>query len=169
MLKLTLEQVVEGIKALSESDKDELQKFLPELLESSMASRKSGSSQSVNVKLRDVTLSGNQAAFNLQPSIASGDVSNSSVISPKEELIEHLRKLQLLIQSSGELSELERIGAESQIEQAIDEVRKDNPDKSLIGQTISALKQGLKGVQELAGPTASVASIIAKAWGIPAP
>lgn len=169
MVKLTLEQVVEGIKSLSGSDKDKLQEILPEFLESSKANRKSGSSQSVNMKFRDVTLSGNQAAFNLQPSIASGDVSNSSVVSPKEELLEHLQELQLLIQRSDELSELERIGAESQIEQTINEVRKDNPDKNLIGQTISALRQGLKGVQELAGPTAAVASIVAKAWGIPTP
>ena len=57
------------------------------------------------------------------------------------------------------------MGAATQIHQLAAEVQKENPDKTLIGRTVSALKQGLKGVQDLAGPTATIASIVAKAWG----
>lgn len=175
MLKLTLEQVVEGIKSLSENDKEKLYNYLPDLLDSFGSTQKAGASQSVSTQFRDVNLSGNNSAVSVQPTISSEGVNNSNFVShgasleTQEELIKSLHEFQKLIHNSNKLPELARIGAESQIEKVINEVRKDNPDKNLIGRTISGLKQGLKGIQELAGPTASVASIVAKAWGIPAP
>ncbi|WNZ25057.1 hypothetical protein HJG54_20850 [Leptolyngbya sp. NK1-12] len=171
MFKLTIEQILASIAALSPEEKKEFEQRLPTVLEStaSLASPQSG--QVMTNTLGDVQLSGSNAAFNYQPSQAGRDVNLSTNVtqgsSEQQELLQALLILKTAIQSAEGLPDLSKIGAETQVDQLAAEAEKENPDKNLIGRTVAALKQGLQGVQELAGPVMTVASIVAKAWGIP--
>jgi len=171
MFKLTLEQVLASIEALSPEEKEELKKQLSTILFSDEASVPQQSGQFMTNTLGDVQLSGGNSAFNYQPTQAGKDANVSANFNQgsaeQRELFQALTELKQALQSTESLPELSKIGAAAQVEQLAVEAQKDHPDKNLIGLTVSALKQGLQGVQDLAGPVMSVASIVAKAWGIP--
>ena len=171
MFKLTLEQVLASIEILSPDEKEELKTKISTILGFGEASVSQQSGQSMTNTLGDIQLSGGNAAFNYQPAQAGGDVNVSANFfqgsAEQRELLQALTELKQALQSTESLPELSKIGAATQVEHLAAEAQKDSPDKNLIGRTVSALKQGLQGVQDLAGPVMSVASIVAKAWGIP--
>ncbi len=174
MLKLTVEQILAGIEALSLEEREELKRRLSEVLGTTGATATTQEGQFMTNTLGDVQISGSAAAFNYQPSQAGGDINVSAEFSQqgsteREELLPALAALKEAIRSSESIPELLKTGAETQIDHLAQETQKEHPDQNLIGRTVSALKQGLKGVQDLAAPTAAVASIVAKAWGIPVP
>ena len=171
MFKLTIDQILASISGLSPEEKKELERRLPSILKGLTVSSGSQEGQFMTNTLGEVKLSGNNAVLNFQPSQAGGNVNVSANftqgVSEQQKLLQTLIALKEAIQHAHSLPELSKIGAETQIDQLAAEVQKDNPDKNLIGRTVSALKQGLKGVQELAGPVMTVTSVVAKAWGIP--
>ena len=171
MFKLTVDQILASIEALSPEEKQDFQQRLPSVLASAESSPGAQSGQFMTNTLGDVQISGGNAAFNYQPSQAGGDVNTSATFtqgsSDQGELLQALVALQAAIRTSEALPELSKIGAEAQVEQLAVEAQKENPDQNLIGRTVAALKQGLQGVQDLAGPVMTVASIVARAWGIP--
>ncbi len=173
MFKLTVDQILASIEALSAEEKEALQTRLPSILQNSNAGETSQQGQFMDNQVGDIQISGNSANFNFQPIQAGGDVNLSNQLtqgsSGQKELLNALSVLKASIQNAENLPELSKVGAKTQVDKITAEVQQKNPDKNLIGQTITALKQGLKGVQELAGPTAAVASIVAKVWGIPIP
>mgnify|MGYP001801693078 CR=1 FL=1 len=170
MIKLTVEQILSSIDMLSAAEQEELIACLPTILKRQNSIDQSTEGQLMTNTLGDVQVSGS-AAFNYQPSQAGGNINASASfaqgISAHQELLQALLSLKESIQSAESLPELSKIGAATQVDQLAIEAQKVNPDKNLIGRTISALKQGLKGVTDLAGPVANVASLVAKAWGVP--
>lgn len=170
-MKLTVDQILSSIEELDLNEKQELIAKLPKFLSDANSTSSFQSGQFMTNTLGDVQLSGGNAAFNYQPSQAGGDVNLSANFtqgsSEQQELFQALTNLKKALQNTESLPELSKIGAAAQVDQLAAEAQKDNPDKNIIGRTVSALKQGLQGVQDLAGPVISVASIVAKAWGIP--
>ncbi len=171
MIKLTVEQVISSIEMLSATEKDELVARLTTVLSGQNWVNQPEKGQSMTNTLGDVQLSGGNSTFNFQPEQGGRDVNTSTTFaqgsSGHRELLQALSSLQKAIRTSEALPELSKIGAENQVEQLADEAKKDNPDQNLIGRTVLALKQGLQGVQDLAGPVMAVASIVAKVWSIP--
>jgi hypothetical protein len=170
-MKLNVDQILSAIEELSSYEKEDLIAQLPKILNNTSPTSSFQSGQFMENTLGDVNLSGGNTAFNYQPNQAGGDVNLSANFNQgsaeQRELFQALTELKQALQSTESLPELSKIGAAAQVEQLAAEAQKDNPDKNLIDRTVSALKQGLQGVQDLAGPVMSVASIVAKAWGIP--
>jgi hypothetical protein len=170
MFKLTLEQILASIELLNPEEKQELRKRLPAALCLEEPPNKQ-SGQFMTSRMGNVEIGGNNTAFNYQPSQAGGDVNTSAGFtqgtSEQKELIQTLLSFKEAIENTESLPELSKLGAKAQADQLAIEAQKENPDKSLIERTVSALKQGLQGITELAGPLATVSSLVAKAWGIP--
>ena len=169
MFKLTVEQILASISSLSAEEREDLKQKLPEVMSVVHSSPASG--QNMVNNLGNVMFGTGNNAFNFQPAIAGDDINTSTKLtqsSPEcRDLVEALETLKHAIRNSEQLSKLVKTGAEAEVDNLVNEAQKAEPDKNLITHTITALKQGLQGVQELAPSVATVASIVAKAWGIP--
>ena len=128
-------------------------------------------SQSMVNNLGNVTFGSGNNAFSFQPTIAGRDIEITSNLSQgvaeQQDFLKALQVLKQAIQNTEQLHPLMKTGAEAEVQKIESEVQKAEVDKNLIAQTVSALKQGLQGIQDLAGPVAAVASLAAKAWGVP--
>jgi hypothetical protein len=167
MFKLTVEQVLESIAALTSDEKAELQVKLPTVLSLETASSipQSGQSQS----FRDISMTGEGHDF-------SATQANRDVILPQrttqaskqntdlQEAISVLEQLKQDVNKSNTLNQIEKVTVEVPIQVIEAELKKQEPDKSLVDQAIVSLKKGLEGVQTLAEPVMKVAALIAKAW-----
>jgi hypothetical protein len=171
MFKLTVDQILASMEALDDEEKKELVARLPAFLEGLETSTPLKSGQVMTNTVGNVDMKGNNAAFNYQPMQVGRDNQVSATFnqgsSGQQDLLNALATLQTAIQNTPDLPELSKIGAAAQTEQLAAEAQKETPDKNLIQRTISALKQGLQGITDLAGPVATVSSLVAKAWGIP--
>ena len=98
---------------------------------------------------------------NIDQSITQASVENSDL----QAALEAIAKLKQGISVSDVLNVVEKKQAEVTVEMLEEELQKPKPDKSIIDQTIDALKKGLAGVTTLAGPVMQVADQVAKAWG----
>lgn len=171
MFKLSVDQIIASIEALDDEEKKGLAARLPAFLKGLDTSVTSNAGQTMTNTLGNVDMKGDNAAFNYQPMQVGRDNQASTNFnqgsSGQQDLQDALTILKTAIQNTPDLPELFKIGATAQTEKLAAEVQKDNPDKNLIGRTVSALKQGLKDITDLAGPVATVSSLVAKAWGIP--
>lgn len=170
MLKLTIEQILSSVEILTSAEQEQLVDRLPAILGKNIPTNQHDKQSMINT-VDNVRLSGGNAAFNYQPSQAGGDVNVAANFAQQEsseqqELLRALLNLKEAIRNTQDLPELSKIGAETQLAQLATEAQKENPDKTLIERTVSALKQGLQGVKELAGPVITVSAVVAKAWGI---
>ncbi len=159
--------VLDIIKTLTSEQKLELQRQLSSVLDTvpsdSTRPAKSQSMSGVNITgSSDIDLSQLQADGGSQI-----NQSKTQATLPKADLQEALELLQRLKQAIAchdTLNPLVKEGAEAKIQTIQKEVEKAQPDKDLVSQTISTLKKGLEGVEELAEPVNKVASLVAKAW-----
>ncbi|MEY3256195.1 MAG: hypothetical protein RLZZ29_1330, partial [Cyanobacteriota bacterium] len=84
-----------------------------------------------------------------------------------QEVMEALSHLKQAIDQDDQMNPLVKDGAKGQREKLEAEFKKKEPDKSLVEHLVKTLQKGLEGVLTLAEPTMKVATLVAKAWGIP--
>lgn len=176
-VEMVLNMLKPVVASLTVSEKSELLAVLTDLLEvTSSDSSTNGQSQSNTV--RGINMSGGSNALNFSPvqNQGRGDIDiapNITQISVQnleaKEAMEALAHLKQEIRQNAELNPLVKDGAKMQVEQLEEELKKPEPDKGLVQHIIATLKKGLEGVLTLAEPTMKVASLVAKAWGIPVP
>lgn len=168
MFRLTVEQILSSIAALTQEEKIEFQGRLSSVL-STTASDLGQEGHSQSQLFGNISISGNSNDF---AAIQSGNdldltkgnsLPSSQNIDFQEALIllENLRR-ELDLNSS--LNTIEKRVLEIPIKTAEEELKKSKPDKDLIDQSIGSLKKGLEGIQSLAEPVMQVAALIAKAW-----
>ncbi|MBE9049078.1 hypothetical protein IQ243_01375 [Nostocales cyanobacterium LEGE 11386] len=171
MFKLSVEQVLASIAALTCEEKARLQMQLPEVLATQPIDTAAGQNQ-VNT-VSGISMGGENNALNFSPvQNRDGNVTLSQSFtqqtSPqKQQALASLTQLKQAIDESETLDPLMKAGATAQVAQVEAELKKPEPNQGIVGQAIASLKQGLEGIQTLAGPTLTVASLVAKAWGIP--
>jgi len=175
MPKYSIEEVLDIIKTFTPEEKEALKAKLPAVLGTQTSSGTS-STQSQENSVSGVSFGSGSSAFNFAPVQAGGDATSStSITQPANQNADLQEALRLLIQlrqgitQDDTLAPLVKAGAAAQVERVGKELEKQEPDKDLVAHTIATLKKGLEGVQTLAGPTIAVASLVAKAWGIPVP
>jgi hypothetical protein len=169
MVKLTVEQVLSSIAALSQSEKSELQSKLLSVLSTSESYLAQGG-QSQSQSFGDVNISGNNNAFAATQAGENTDLSqDNSQPSLKnnvdlQEALDLLLRLRQAISLDPSLNAIEKATLEIPIKVSEEELKKSKPDKDLIDQAIASLRKGLEGIQTLAEPVTKVAVLIAKAW-----
>ncbi|AFY47880.1 hypothetical protein Nos7524_2026 [Nostoc sp. PCC 7524] len=171
MFKLSVEQVLASIAALTPEEKAQLQIQLPNVLATQSPNTQPGQNQ-VNT-VSGTSMGGENNALNFSPiQNRDGNVTLSQSFtqqtSPqKQQALDSLAQLKQAIHESEALDPLIKAGATAQVAQVEAELKTPEPNPGIVGQAIATLKQGLEGVQTLAAPTLAVASLVAKAWGIP--
>lgn len=75
-----------------------------------------------------------------------------------------LEELKQQIAVTNALNSIQKKQAELPVEMLEDELKKPQPDKSLVDEAVQALKQGLEGVETLAPSVMKVASLLAGIW-----
>ena len=98
--------------------------------------------------------------INLDQSRQSGVTQTSDM----EVALEALQHLKQQVSETTALNPVQKSMANAPLDMLETELKKSEPDKGLIEQAISCLKQGLEGVETLAEPAMKVASLVAKAW-----
>jgi lipopolysaccharide biosynthesis regulator YciM len=170
MFKLTVEQILASIEALSTEEKQDLKAQLSRVLTTpEPEAESSGStvqSQSISVG-RDFQLQGqgNVADFSQTQTTGGNHISTPAV--PEQDLqaiTEAIADLKQAIARHPELNQVEKQTAAVPLNTLEEELQKPEPDKGLIDQAVAALKKGLDGVQVLAEPVMQVSSLVAKAW-----
>lgn len=166
MPKYTVEDVLEIISSFSCEEKSTLKAQLNTVL--SVTPIPTTTQQS-----RSMTVGGN---FQVSGSGATVDMSQRQVIgsdgtkvrddlpTTTQDLLQALEALHQEVLKSSQLNTIEKATAKVPIATAAAELRKAQPDKSLVDQSVAALKKGLVGVETLAEPVMRVATLVAKAW-----
>lgn len=174
MFKLTVEQILSCIADLSPEEKQHLQEQLPAVLGAAMTSTQPNSGQAMTNSLGSVSFGAGSSTFNFQPVMAGGDATSTVAVGQPAsdvngELLQALEALKRAIQTSQQIDPLTQAGATAEVDKLSAAVQSPEADPSLIEKTVTALKRGLQGVQDLATPTLAVASLVARVWGIPVP
>lgn len=175
-VEIVLNMLRPVVASLTASEKSKLLASLTDLLRVT-GSDPSTSGQSQSNKVSEVTFGEGNSAFNFSPVQSQrGNVSvsphfnqTSAQNAEVQQVVEALAHLKQTILQNEEINPLVKDGAKVQVEKLEEELKKHEPDKSLLGHTITTLKKGLEGVLILAEPTMKVASLLAKVWGIPVP
>lgn len=172
MFKLTVDQILASIEALSPDEKQALAAQLSSVMGHESRDRNLAPGQSSSVSVGgDFTVQGSgvtadfsqtYAAGNLQSSRQNTNTSGSTA--DLDRALAELAQLKQAIASSSELNVIEKQSVAVPVETLAAELQKPQPDKGLIDQAIVALKKGLEGVQTLAEPVTKVAALVAKAW-----
>lgn len=175
-VEIVLNMLRPVVVSLTVSEKSELLDALTDLL-GVTSSDPSTSGQSQSNTVSGVTFGEGNSAFSFSPvqsqrgnvSVSPNFTQTSTQNAEVKQVIEALAHLKQAILQNEEINPLVKDGAKVQVEQLEEELKKPEPDKSLVGHTIATLKKGLEGVLTLAEPTMKVASLLAKVWGIPVP
>jgi hypothetical protein len=122
----------------------------------------------------NITISGNSGthyqafqAFNTVDSEVNLDQSYTQTVgenSQIETVLNELQKLKQEIAATNALNSIQKKQAQFPVEMIETELKKPQPDKSLINEAVEALKKGLEGVETLAEPVMKVAGILAGVW-----
>lgn len=172
--KATLQEEVDNA---SVNESPEILQLAQDLLKklTDQANEKQFISQTQTNIVREVNLESRSGSniFKFAPVQVGGDAASSSSINqPKiqdddfKDIFALLSQLKHDIAQNEELNPLVKDSVRDKVEQLEKTLQTPKPDKGFIQNTIQALEQGLKGVATLAEPTAKVASLITKAWGI---
>jgi hypothetical protein len=168
------------LNAISEVDKPQI-KYRPRSKTLAIGSTKKPNktipdsqknSQSINrtQSIGDFNFSGSNNY--VAPANAGGDVNvdqsqHTQTIGQNTKLesaLNELQKLKQKIAATNALNSIQKKQAEFPVEMIEIELKKPQPDKSLIDEAVEALKKGLEGVETLAEPVMKVAAILAKVW-----
>ncbi len=163
----SVSDILEIIKTLTPEQKLELQSELPIVL---AAVGKEMTTPVKSQSMSGVTITGSseidlsqiqaEQGSSIDQSKTQATLENTDL----KEALSVLEKLKQTVTTNSNLNPLIKEVAEEKIQAIQKEVQKPQPDKSLVDQTITALKKGLAGVEELAEPVMKVASLVAKAW-----
>ncbi|EKU99220.1 hypothetical protein Lepto7375DRAFT_1239 [Leptolyngbya sp. PCC 7375] len=166
MPKYTVEEVLEIIHGLSPEEKTSLKTQLSTLLDVASAASTVQQSRSMTVG-GDFQIGGTDVTVEMsqQQTVGSHSPGNTAEeANTTQTLIQALNVLHQQVLDSSELNPIEKATAEVPLKTAAEELQKEQPDKSLIDQSIAALKKGLEGVETLAEPVMKVAALVSKAW-----
>jgi hypothetical protein len=173
MFKLTVEQILASIEALSTEEKQDLKAQLSRVLATpEPEAESSGStvqSQSISVG-RDFQLQGQGNVADFSQTQTTGGMGGDRLSTPAvaeqdlQAITEAIADLKQAIARHPELNQVEKQTAAVPLNTLEEELQKPEPDKGLIDQAVAALKKGLDGVQVLAEPVMQVSSLVAKAW-----
>ncbi|MEA5468040.1 hypothetical protein [Spirulina sp. 06S082] len=174
MPKYTVEEVLDIIKALNPEDQKRLQKSLVKVWDNPLSPTPSGEGQQMMNTFGNMNVGGSSNQVNVSPAQnRDGQVTVSPTLTQTkphqddlQEALQQLEKLKQEILTTSLLDALEKTTKEAQVRFVEEELKKPNPDRNLVGKTVSLLKLGLEGVQTLAEPVQKVASLIARVWGI---
>lgn len=175
MPKYSVSEILDIIRSLTSEEKQELSQHIPEVLGVSAKFTAPQKVQTQSQNLGNVTISGSGIAADLgQKQVMGGTLSSPQLLSQAQgpvflEALRELETLNQLVINNHDLDPLQKATTQAQIQVVTDELKKLEPDKGLVGRTISVLNQGLEGVIALADPVIKVANLIAKAWGFPVP
>jgi hypothetical protein len=178
MSGIPINTILETIKSLttglSPEEKAELLEELPIILGLSNPEAKNASGQQQSNAVSGVTMSGGDNAFNFNPQqIGQGNAVSSQTItktisdSDLEQILVLLVQLHHSIEKNSELKPSEKDSAKAKVEQLKQELSQEEPDKSVIGQTLKTLKQSFEGIITLAEPVTKVATLLGTAWALP--
>jgi hypothetical protein len=117
----------------------------------------------------NITISGSNSPFspiNTTGAVTLNQTSTQSYggNSDLEAALELLAKLKQDVSATDELATLAKRETDFRITVLQEELKKPQPDRSLVNDVVEALKQGLNGVLTLAAPVSQVATLLAKAW-----
>ncbi|BAY22658.1 hypothetical protein NIES2100_24210 [Calothrix sp. NIES-2100] len=167
MPKYSVNEVLDILKSLTESEKLELQESLPSVLGTIATAAKAVESHSQNVE--GITIGNGNSGINFNQLQADrGSNINQSKIQARlqnvdvQEALTLLSKLKQDIATSNALNPIEKKTLEIPLGTIEGELNKPKPDKNLVEQSMSALKKGLTGVAELADPILKLAPLLAK-------
>lgn len=168
MPKYTVAEVLEIISSFSPEEKIQLQAQLPAIL-----TMQPGDTAATAQQSRSMTVGGN---FQVGGTGVTVDMSQRQTLgngaidqvadrdTATQALLQAMAHLQQQILQSSQLNQIEKATAAVPLQTAVAELQKDQPDKTLIDQSVAALKKGLEGVETLADPVMRVAALVAKAW-----
>jgi hypothetical protein len=173
-VEIVLNMLRPVLDMLSISEKSELLVELTKILGSSNKNL-STSGQIQSNALDNIYFGDGTNSFNFAPiqnqdgNIKASSSSNQSVTHNLElsQIIEAIDQLKSAVIQNQDINPLVKDGAKDKIEKIEAEVKKPDPNKSFIQNTIKTLKQGLEGVLSLTEPTAKLASLLSKAWKFP--
>jgi hypothetical protein len=169
MPKYSVSEVLDIIKNLTAQEKLELQQSLPSVLGTMGTIAKTVESHSQNIEGINIGSGNSDIAFNQQQADRGSSV-NQSRTQAKLENVDVQEALKLLstlkqdIVASNALNPIEKKTLEVPLQTIEGELKKPKPDKSLVEQSIEALKKGLTGVAELADPVLKLVPLVAKIW-----
>ncbi|MBE9136631.1 hypothetical protein IQ254_05345 [Nodosilinea sp. LEGE 07088] len=173
MIKLTVEQILASIEALSIAEKEKLKSKLPIVLAVPDSGAELGQSavqtQSFSVG-RDFQIQGEGTTADFSQTLTTVGSSENRLPEPtssaqdSQAIIAAIADLKQAIAANAELNSAEKQTAAVPIQTLEEELQKPEPDKGLVDQAVTALKKGLDGVQVLAEPVRKVSSLVAKAW-----
>ncbi|MBW4551007.1 MAG: hypothetical protein KME35_07850 [Aphanocapsa sp. GSE-SYN-MK-11-07L] len=171
MPKYSVGEVLDIIKNLTPAEKIDLKRQLENILHESgqvnvadAAPKQLQSFGNVSISGSSNNLDASQVGENAN--IAKGGTQAVSQDANLQEALNLLAQLQQLIANSNALNPIEKATFEVPVKTAAAELKKPNPDQSMIDQAIAALKKGFAGIEELAEPVARVALLVAKAWAV---
>ncbi|MFM6213377.1 CHAT domain-containing protein [Planktothrix sp.] len=146
----------------------------PESNESMPSPQENPPSMNKSQSFGDITISGNSGtyyqgfqAFNTVDSQVNLNQSYTQTVgehSKIETALTELQKLKQEIAVTNALNSIQKKQAEFPVDLIETELKKPQPDKSLIDEAVEALKKGLEGVETLAEPVMKVAAILAGVW-----
>ncbi|EDX83375.1 hypothetical protein S7335_555 [Synechococcus sp. PCC 7335] len=173
-VEMVLNMLRPAMASLTSSERNELLAALTDLL-CTTSSDSSASRQVQSNSVSGLTFGEGNSAFNFSPiQSQEGNVSvspnfnqASTQNAETRQVIEALADFKQTILENKEINPLLQDMAREKVEKLEEELKKTEPDKSLVKHTITTLRKGLEGVLTLAEPTMKVASLIAKVWGIP--
>ncbi|MEB3232273.1 MAG: hypothetical protein VKJ64_14785 [Leptolyngbyaceae bacterium] len=174
MIKLTVDQILASIEALSAEEKQDLKARLDRVFATPAPEAEvvQAPSQSQAISIgRDFHLAGEGVTADFSQTLTTGTAGGSASERPPASqsqdlaaLVGAIAHLKQAIESSPELNLIEKQTVAVPLNTLAEELKQPEPDKGLIDQTIVALKKGLNGVQTLAEPVMKVSSLVAKAW-----
>ncbi|MEM1393800.1 MAG: hypothetical protein AAGG00_11030 [Cyanobacteria bacterium P01_H01_bin.150] len=168
MPKYTVGEVLDIIKDLNTEEKSELQQKLPDVL-GNTANNSSVESRSQNQNIQGNNV-GNR---NIGTSFVQGQKQNNiapsktetKILNDLQEIFSILEQLKQDITKSNALNSIEKRSLEVPLETIEGELKKPNPDKSLVEESFDVLKKGLTGAASLAEPLTKLIPLVAKLWG----
>ena len=163
------------VTSMSAKEKSELLVQLSELFGNTEQLSASSSQHQENTLSGISFSSGNNNALNFSPIQNQGGNAETSYKLNQaldfgidsQKLFEALAELKAKIYQDKTLNLSLKSSAEQQVDKLKEELKRTNPDPTLVERTVTLLKQGLEGVMTLSEPTVKVASLIAKLYGIP--
>jgi hypothetical protein len=169
MPKYSVNEVLDIIKNLTNAEKLELQNLLPNILDIIGTAAKAVESHSQSIDNITIGNSNSGIEFNqIQADRGSSVNQNKTQATLQnfdaQKALKLVSKLKQDIAANNVLNRIEKETLEVPIRTIEEELNKPQPDKSLVEQSMEALKKGLTGVAGLAEPVLQLAPLVAKVW-----
>jgi hypothetical protein len=177
MPKYSVEEVIDIIRSLTAEEQATLAGELPTVLDLAIAPFSNATPVQTQSQTRSMSVGGDfkvggtgatvdfsQVQTGGNQAIATPGSAASTQVIELQAILDEFAGLKQAILEGGSLNPVQKATAEVPLQIVQAELQKPKPDRSLVGQAIATLKQGLEGIQNLAEPTLKVAELVAKAW-----